>query len=148
MFYHRKTNTYIKQNTSFVLDGVMYPSNWISQATLKEKAELGIEDVVTVGQREDEQLFFVSEELIDGEIRITNTPRQQEDIDRAIQNRKMAEVNYLESVNMMPRVLREFIILQYENIAKQDGVDPMEIYGYKKVKELDDQIKTILGKKE
>jgi hypothetical protein len=148
MFYHKETNTYIHEGNPFTLNDVVYPSNWLYMSSPSEKAKIGITEVVTEGTPEDNRYFFVTSSLENGVLRIINTPKNEDQLAEIKKSENDAEVNRLETNEMLPRVLREFMILQYETIAKQKKIDPLEIYGYKKVKELDDTIKQLLGKKE
>jgi hypothetical protein len=44
---------------------------------------------------------------------------------------------------IMPRATREFMILQFTMMAQQAGLDPAGNFGYRKIKEFDDQITTL-----
>lgn len=51
-----------------------------------------------------------------------------------------ALIDALEQANLLPRVTREFMLIQFAAVAAQQGVDPMTNVAYRKVKELDDRI--------
>ena len=78
MYYHEKTNTYVREGAGFELDGIQYPANWLNLATEDDKLIHGLVEVVTVGTRADERTHFVTEELVGGELRIINTPKPAE----------------------------------------------------------------------
>ena len=81
MFYHAATNTYVREGAGFELDGIQYPANWLNLASEEDKLIHGLREVVTVGARADERTHFVNEELVNGELRIINTPRPAEMLD-------------------------------------------------------------------
>lgn len=78
MFYHTNTQTHIREGTGFAIDGVQFPANWLNLSTPGEKAELGLVEVVTVGERADQRTYFTTEELVGAELRIINTPKPPE----------------------------------------------------------------------
>jgi len=143
MFYHKATNKYINEGNTFIIDDVAYPQHWLNHSTPQEKLELGLEEVVTVGTREDERLFFVTEEL-DGAIkRIVNTPKPQEMIDQMLKWEAVSKINRLEEEAKIPRITREFMLGVFEAQAAAAGVDPMINYAYGKLKALDNEIRDL-----
>lgn len=52
----------------------------------------------------------------------------------------LAEIASLESQNLLPRVTREFMLLQFEAIAAERGIDPSANLGYVRLKALDERI--------
>lgn len=52
----------------------------------------------------------------------------------------LSKIAALEAQTLLPRVTREFMLIQFSAVASSQGVDPMTNVAYKKVKELDDQI--------
>ncbi len=48
-----------------------------------------------------------------------------------------AQINALESQQLLPRITREFMLSTAEAQAAAAGVDPMVNYGYRKLKEFD-----------
>jgi hypothetical protein len=51
-----------------------------------------------------------------------------------------SQISALEQSNLLPRVTREFMLLQFAAVAASQGIDPTTNIAYVKVKELDDQI--------
>jgi hypothetical protein len=75
MFYRQASNQYIQEGQSFEIDGTSYPANWLNCATLEEKAALGLVEVTTSNQPEDDRFYWVSATM-DGAVRTyTNTPK-------------------------------------------------------------------------
>ena len=75
MFYYPPNNQYIQEGVPFEIDETQYPSNWLNLSTPEEKAELGLEEVITVGERKDDRYYWVSEKLEGANLVITNTPK-------------------------------------------------------------------------
>lgn len=134
MFYHKESNTYIREGIPFVINEVQYPANWLNLSTPEDKSSLGIEDIVTVGTREDTRYYYVTEELVGSELRITNIRKSEELIAQMEVSIKNQEIDRLERETLLPRVLREYLL---SNIN-----DPTDII-YTKVKALDDKIKEL-----
>lgn len=146
MFFHPASNTYVNEGVAFTIDDVQYPANWLNLSTPEDKAALGLVEVVTVGTREDERYFYVSEELVGAELRIVNVPKSPEQIAQMEKAQVQAQIDALEFNAMLPRVTREFMLTAFAAQAAAAGVDPMTNFGYKKVKELDDQIAALRAK--
>lgn len=75
MFYHSQTNQYIREGQSFEINGTSYPANWLNCTTPEEKSALGLVEVVTIGSREDDIFYWVSESLNEGTLTYTNIPK-------------------------------------------------------------------------
>jgi len=75
MFYRAESDQYIQEGVPFEIDGVQYPANWLNLSTPEEKAELGLQEVITVGERKDDRYYWVSEKLEGAELIITSTPK-------------------------------------------------------------------------
>lgn len=94
-YYHARSNRYFCEFNQFTLEGIQYPANWLTLATPGDLALHKLEEVVTVGERADEALYVVTEELVGSERRITNTPKSQDAISAARQelmNSKLEKV--------------------------------------------------------
>lgn len=79
MYYHPQTNKYFRRDSGgFTIDGNQYPAGWLNMSTQEDRDALGLVEVTTVGQREDDKYFWVSESLENGVITITNTPKSAE----------------------------------------------------------------------
>lgn len=75
MFYSELENKYIQYGTQFTLNGITYPAQWLYQATLEEKQEIGLQEVVEVNERKSDKFYFVTEKL-EGATRIyENIPK-------------------------------------------------------------------------
>lgn len=68
------------------------------------------------------------------------TRKSDEQINAARKARIQAQIDTLESSTLLPRVTREFMLLQFAAVAAQQGIDPLTNIAYQKVKELDDKI--------
>ena len=66
---------YIQDGAAFTVNGTSYPAGWLNAASAEEKAAVGLVEVTTVGQREDDRFYWVSESLADGVKTYTNTPK-------------------------------------------------------------------------
>lgn len=75
MFYHASTDQYIREGVPFEIDDISYPANWLNLSTPEDKEALGLEEVITVGERKDDRYYWVSESLQGAELIITNTPK-------------------------------------------------------------------------
>jgi hypothetical protein len=80
MFYHAPSNQYVRVGVPFEIDGNLYPANWIQLSTPEEKAELQLQEVVTVGERKDDRYYWVSESLEGATLTITSTPKDLEQV--------------------------------------------------------------------
>lgn len=90
MFYHAETNQYFREGLEFTLNDVQYPANWLNLSTPEEKAALGLQEVITVGERKDDRYYWVSEQLVAAELIITNTPK---DFD-GVQKQALADLDH------------------------------------------------------
>lgn len=82
MFYHQASNQHIREGNPFAIDGVQYPSNWLNLSTPEQKTALGLVEVTTVGTREDDRYFYVSEELSGAVRRIVNIRKSDEQLEQ------------------------------------------------------------------
>jgi hypothetical protein len=55
------------------------------------------------------------------------------------------QIAQLESQQLLPRITREFMLLQFQAVSVQQGVDPMANIAYRKLKEFDDTIAALRG---
>jgi hypothetical protein len=53
------------------------------------------------------------------------------------------QIETMEKDQMLPRITREFMLLQFQAVAAAQGVDPMTNAAYVKLKQFDDQIATL-----
>ncbi len=51
-----------------------------------------------------------------------------------------AQIDELERTQILPRITREFMLLQFATVAQAQGVDPLTNAAYAKLKAFDDQI--------
>lgn len=65
-------------HTATEIQKTQFPANWLNAASPAEKAALGLQEVVTVGTRADDRYYWVSEQLVGAELRVTNTPKSLE----------------------------------------------------------------------
>lgn len=75
MFYRSESDQYINEGMPFTIGNVDYPANWLNLSTPEEKTALGLEEVVTVGERKDDRYYWVSESLSGATLTITSTPK-------------------------------------------------------------------------
>jgi hypothetical protein len=73
---------------------------------------------------------------------VVYTKKSDEQIKQIADAKVQAQIDFLESSTMLPRVTREFMLLSFaaQAAAQTPPVDPMTSVAYKKLKELDDQI--------
>ena len=76
MFYSSSDGQYIRENIPFSINGIQYPSNWLNHASPEEKASIGLEEVVTVGEKGDDRFYWTGETLNGAELTFINTPKQ------------------------------------------------------------------------
>jgi len=55
------------------------------------------------------------------------------------------QINALESKHLLPRVVREYMLVDFRDKAAKAGLDPMTLPAYVKLKALDDQISMLRG---
>jgi hypothetical protein len=132
--YQPQTKQYIHDGEGFTHEGTKYPSTW-------DKASLGFIEVTTVGTRENDAYFWVSEDVKDGVRTITNTPKDPEQITQMEVGVLQAKLDALDGGNPMARPTREFMLLSIEEKAVTAGYTLEQLYaanfGYRKVKDLD-----------
>ena len=68
-------NQYIQDGAPFTVNGTSYPAGWLNAATAEEKSAIGLVEVTTVGHREDDRFYWVSESLENGVLTYTNTSK-------------------------------------------------------------------------
>jgi len=80
MFYRPESDQYINEGMPFTIDDVQYPANWLNLSTPEDKEALGLEEVITVGERKDDRYYWVSESLNGAVMTITSTPKDLETV--------------------------------------------------------------------
>ena len=138
MFYHQPTNQHINEGQPFTIDGVQYPQNWLNLSTPEDKAALGLVEVTTVGTREDDKYFWVSETLEGATRTIVNTPKDPAQIKQIKNGEVLTQIAALENQQLLPRIAREFMLG-----VSEVGYTPEQLalnMGYTKLKEFDLQI--------
>lgn len=83
MFYREISDQYINEGMAFEIDGTQYPANWLNLSTPEDKEALGLEEVITVGERKDDRYYWVSEALNGAVMTITSTPKDLEAVRKA-----------------------------------------------------------------
>lgn len=56
------------------------------------------------------------------------------------------QIDTLEREQMLPRITREFMLLQFMNVALAQGIDPMTNDAFRKLKEFNDTITALRAK--
>jgi hypothetical protein len=74
-FFRKASNQYIQEGVPFEIDETQYPANWLNLSTPEEKTALGLQEVITVGERKDDRYYWVSEKLEGATLTYTNTPK-------------------------------------------------------------------------
>lgn len=136
---------------------VQYPANWLSLASDDDKAALGLQEVVTVGTREDDRYFWVNEEVVGAVRTIVNKPKDAAMVAAMHTATAVATIANLEAqqVREMARFQRESTLESVEKMAfEQMGLKPDELYAlgagpnppnaalnYKRLKDIDAQVK-------
>ena len=80
MFYSNTDGQYIQENTPFIINGIQYPANWLNHASPEEKSASGLEEVVVVGERFDDRVYWVAEQFNGATITFVNTPKELESL--------------------------------------------------------------------
>lgn len=144
MFYHKPSGLYVDEGRPFTVDGTQYPANWLNLSTPEDKTALGLVEVMTVGTREDDKYFWVSEELNGATRTIVSTPKSAEMIAEMERAATLAEIERMERESMIPRAVREYMILDMELKATTAGYTVEQLrashHAYRKVKEFDEEI--------
>lgn len=143
-YFHAASGQYFTLGSGFELYGVRYSNIWLETATEADLAAHGLVPVVMVETVPDDyKNYNRTEELVGAERRVTWTRKPQDEIDANRKANIQAEIDALERDTLLPRVAREFMLIQFQAVAAAQGVDPMENFGYRKVKELDDKINAL-----
>jgi hypothetical protein len=98
MWYSKSENIYIKEGYQFTLDGITYPPQWMYQATLEQKKAIGLEEVITVGERKSDKFYWVGEHLEGATLTYVNTPK---DLD-VVKQSQIAELKQLAYALLLP----------------------------------------------
>lgn len=105
MYYSQTENKHITEYTQFTLGGITYPPQWLAQATPEQKAAIGLEEVSTVGTREDDRFYWVSESLVGATLTITNTPKLLDDREEVDENGQPMFVKVLDNSDPLKPVM-------------------------------------------
>ena len=105
MYYSQTENKHITEYTQFTLGGITYPPQWLAQATPEQKAAIGLEEVTTVGAREDDRFYWVSESLVGTTRTITNTPKLLDDREEVDENGQPMFVKVLDNSDPLNPVM-------------------------------------------
>ena len=84
----------LSPDTAFTAGDIQYPSNWLRLASAEEREAIGITEMTTVGKREDDRYFWVSEVLEGSVLTITNIPK---DAAAVMELRKTEMVNAVQN---------------------------------------------------
>jgi hypothetical protein len=68
----------LSPDTAFTAGDIQYPANWLRLASVEDRESIGITEMTTVGTREDDRYFWVSESLEGSVLTIANTPKDAE----------------------------------------------------------------------
>ena len=105
MYYSQTENKHITEYTQFTLGGITYPPQWLAQATPEQKAAIGLVEVATVGTREDDRFYWVSESLEGATLTITNTPKLLDDREEVDENGQPMFVKVLDNSDPLKPVM-------------------------------------------
>ena len=105
MYYSQTENKHITEYTQFTLGGITYPPQWLAQATPEQKAAIGLVEVTTVGTREDDRFYWVSESLVGTTRTITNTPKLLDDREEVDENGQPMFVKVLDNSDPLNPVM-------------------------------------------
>lgn len=141
MFYHQASDKYITEGQPFTVTEIQYPANWLNLSTPQDKLDLGLEEVITIGIREDDRYFWVGETLAGAVRTITNTPKDPEVVAALKLSEVNARIDQLERETLLPRATREFMLLFMESSFPVESLAGNP--GYQRVKAFDLKIKAI-----
>lgn len=82
MFYRQQSNQYINEGTSFEIDNVQYPPQWLNQSTPEQKAALGLEEVVAINSPFNPVYYWTGEILDQATLTYTGTPKDLADVQK------------------------------------------------------------------
>jgi len=102
------------------------------------RAELGVIEIPDPARGNDEVEYT---QEIDEPPYIVITPKSDEQLAQQASDKARSTIAAMESSTMLPRVVREFMLVAFAAQAAAAGADPMENLGYKRMKEMDDTIK-------
>jgi len=91
MFYRKETDEHIVEGTTFTINGVKYPANWLNLSTAEDKAKLGLEEVIIVNQPANREYYWVTETLNKAELSYINTPKDLVEIKNSAKMRVKQE---------------------------------------------------------
>lgn len=130
MFIHKQTLKRINPYAPVQIDGVRYasyPLELLDEIPDPQPPEDYSEDTHYRTEQDDAPY-------------VVFTRKSDEQIEQARRAKIQAQIDSLERESLLPRVAREFMLVQFALAAANVGADPMANFGYRKVKELDDQI--------
>ena len=97
MFYNKQFNKYITEGNAFELGGVQYPAVWLNQATIEQKAAIGLQEVIATNSPADQRFYWVSEQLNEAELTYVNTPKQLDDSEEPDESGKLVKTTGLKT---------------------------------------------------
>lgn len=140
-YYHADFGRYFSEGNPFTVHDIQYPANWLNLSTPQDKIDLGLEEVITVGTREDDRYFWVGETLVGAVRTITSTPKDPEMVAAMKLSEVNARIDQLERETLLPRATREFMLLFMESSFPVESLAGNP--GYQRVKAFDLKIKAI-----
>lgn len=75
MFYNEAENKYIQEGTSFELNGIQYPPQWLNSSTPEEKQAIGLQEVIAQNQPFNPVYYWTGEVLDGPTLTYTGTPK-------------------------------------------------------------------------
>lgn len=130
-------------------DGTQHPALWLRNPI--NQAKVGITEIADPGAPEDfsDDVYYRTEQ--DTEPYVVYTRKPEEQITQAINSKLDQQIDAIERQAIMPRGTREALKAIMEAQAAAGGLTPEQLYkaniGYKKLVDLDTEIKSLRGKK-
>ena len=82
MFYNEAENKYIQEGTSFELNGIQYPPQWLNSSTPEEKQAIGLQEVIAQNQPYNPVYYWTGEVLYKATLTYTGTPKDLADVQK------------------------------------------------------------------
>ena len=76
LYYNNNFDKYVRDDISFEVDGVKYPSDWFQKVSSEDIENAGFQLVVATNERADDRFYWVSETLDKATLTYVNTPKE------------------------------------------------------------------------
>lgn len=125
MFYRKKSNQYINEDSSFIIEGISYPASWLRNASIIDKQKLELEEVITTNTPSNPEFYWITETLKENIKSYISTPKDINMLKEMLTNKVknlafsiLSPTDYIEVLNIRDSTYKPEWILWRNSIRE------------------------------